>query len=106
MPAFHVVRLGNAAMIWADRPLGGDVAPQLHEALDGLIAEGATPLVVDLVRVSAIDDGIVAVLAAAASQAGGRGRALELRMANGYRYAVGGPAQLRQAIARAFPTAA
>lgn len=103
---FTVVRLSQAAMIWADRPLGGPVSSQLHSVLQSLLEEGAIPLVVDLVRVTAIDDGVVAVLAAAASQAGYLGRALELRLAGGRRYTVRDAGQLRAAIAQAYPTAA
>jgi hypothetical protein len=93
-------------MVWADSPLGGVVGPQLHGVLQALLDEGVTPLVVDLVRVPALDDGEVAVLAAAASQAGHLGRALELRMVAGRRYAVRDASQLRQAIAQVYPTAA
>ena len=106
MPAFSTVRLSQAALIWADRPLDGAAAPSLHETLDALIDEAAAPLVVDLVRVTAVDDGVVAVLAAAASRVGYAGGLLELRLAGGRRFAVRDAAQLRQAIAQAYPTAA
>jgi hypothetical protein len=74
--------------------------------LRALLDEGAIPVVIDLVRVPAVDDGIVAVLAAAASQAGFLGRALELRLAGGRRFSVRDAAQLRYALAQAYPTAA
>jgi hypothetical protein len=106
MPAFSTVRLSQAALIWADRPLGGPIGAQLHVVLQSLLDEGAIPVVVDLVRVPAVDDGVVAVLAAAASQAGFLGRALELRLAGGRRYSVRDAAQLRSALAQAYPTAA
>jgi hypothetical protein len=106
LPYFHVVRLNKAAMVWADAPLGGVAGPQLHGVLQSLLEEGVSPLVVDLVLVPAVDDGVVAVLAAAASQAGHRGRSLELRLAAGRRYTVRDSSQLRLAIAQVYPTAA
>ena len=106
MPFFHVVRLSQAALIWADCPLGGVAGPELHRELRSLLDEAATPLVIDLVRVPAVDDGVVSVLAAAASHAGFHGRAIELRLAGGYRFTVQDAGQLRQALAQAFPTAA
>jgi hypothetical protein len=106
MPPFAVVRLSQAALIWADRPLGGPVGSQLHETLQFLLEEGAMPIVVDLVRVPAVDDGVVAVLAAATAQAGYLGRGLELRLAGGRRFSVRDAGQLRQAISQAYPTAA
>jgi hypothetical protein len=106
MAPFTTVRLSQAALIWADRPLGGPVGAQLHAVLQTLLEEGAVPVVVDLVRVTAVDDGVVAVLAAAASQAGYLGRALELRLAGGRRFTVRDAGQLRSALAQAYPTAA
>ena len=106
MSAFATVRLSQAALIWADRPLGGPVGAQLHAVLQALLEEGAIPVVIDLVRVPAVDDGVVAVLAAAASQAGFLGRTLELRLTGGRRFSVRDAAQLRSALAHAYPTAA
>jgi len=106
MSTFATVRLSRAALIWADRPLGGPVGAQLHTTLQGLLEEDAAPLVIDFVRVPAVDEGVVAVLAAAASQAGYLGRALELRMAGDRRFTVRDAGQLRQAISQAYPTAA
>jgi hypothetical protein len=106
MSHFTIVRLSQAALVWADRPLGGPVGAHLHSALQTLLEDGAMPLVVDLVRVPAVDDGVVAVLAAAASQAGYLGRAVELRLAGGRRFTVRDAGQLRSALAQAYPTAA
>lgn len=106
MPSFVTVRLSQAAMVWADRPLGGPVGAQLREVLQFLLDEGAIPVVIDLVRVPALDDGVVEALASAASQAGYLGRALELRLANARRFTVRDAEQLRHAIAQAYPTAA
>jgi anti-anti-sigma regulatory factor len=104
--SFTVVRLGGAALVWADRPLGGSIAAKLHQALDQLDADGAHPLVVDLVRVPALDEGVIAVLAAAAVRAGQRGRGMELRLSGGRAATVSSAAQLRLVIGQAYPSAA
>jgi hypothetical protein len=106
MPPFTIVRLGQAALIWADRPLGGPTGSRLHAALQSLLADGAVPVVIDLVRVPAVDGGVVEVLATVSAQAGCLGRALELRLAGGRRCTIRNEGQLRQAIAQAYPTAA
>lgn len=106
MISFTVVRLGGAALVWADRPLGGSIAPKLNQALAQLDADGATPIVVDLVRVPALDQGVIAVLAAAAVRAGERGRGLELRLSRGRAATVANAAQLRMEIGQAYPSAA
>jgi anti-anti-sigma regulatory factor len=104
--SFTVVRLGGGALVWADRPLAGSIAAKLHQALDQLDVDGAAPVVVDLVRVPALDEGVVAVLAAAAVRAGQRGRGLELRLSCGRAATVSSAAQLRQVIGQAYPSAA
>jgi hypothetical protein len=104
--SFTVVRLGGTALIWADRPLGGSIAAKLDQALTQLAAAGAGSIVVDLVRVPALDEGVVAVLAAAAARAGQRGRGLELRLSRGRTATVDGDAQLRMIIGQAYPSAA
>jgi anti-anti-sigma regulatory factor len=104
--SFTVVRLGGSALIWADRPLGGSIAAKLHQALSQLDADGAKPIVVDLVRVPSLDEGVVAVLAAAAVRAGQRGRGLELRLSHGRTATVASAPQLRAIIGQAYPSAA
>jgi len=106
MAAFTVVRLGGAALIWADCVMGGALAPRLHESLDRLIGETAHPIVVDLVRVPSLDDGVVAVLAAAAMRLGQLGQGLELRLAGGRAVTARSAAQLRLVIAQTYPSAA
>jgi anti-anti-sigma regulatory factor len=106
MAAFTVVRLGGAALIWADCAMGGALAPRLHESLQTLISEGATPIVVDLVRVPALDDGVISVLAGAAMALGQRGRGLELRLVGGRAVTVRSAAQLRLVISQSYPSAA
>jgi anti-anti-sigma regulatory factor len=102
--SFTVVRLGGAALIWADRPLGGSIAPKLNQALAQLDADAASPIVIDLVRVPALDEGVMAVLAAAAVRAGEYGRGLELRLSRGRSATVANEAQLRMVLREAFPS--
>lgn len=103
---FTMVRLDRAALFWADRPLGGGAAPKLHEALDQAITDGATPILVDLVSVPTVDEGVVAVLAAAADRIGHSGHYLELRLAMNRRFKLKSAFDLRAAIAQAYPEAA
>jgi anti-anti-sigma regulatory factor len=102
--SFTVVRLGGAALIWADRPLGGSIAPKLNQALAQLDADAASPIVIDLVRVPALDQGVIAVLAAAAVRSGERGRGLELRLSRGRSATVANASQLRMVIGQAYPS--
>jgi anti-anti-sigma regulatory factor len=104
--SFTVVRLGNGALVWADRPLTGSIATKLAQALDQLDADGARPVVLDLVRVPALDESVVRVFAEAALRAGRHGRGMELRLAGGRRATVSSAAQLRQVIGQAYPKAA
>jgi anti-anti-sigma regulatory factor len=106
MTAFTVVRLGSAALVWADRALGHSIAPVLHEALGELDLCGTSPVVVDLVRVPTLDDSVVGVLAAAAMRAGERGPGLELRLAGGLAATVRTPAQLRLVLRQVYPSVA
>ncbi|GAA4682255.1 STAS domain-containing protein [Phytohabitans rumicis] len=106
MSFFTVVRLGEAALVWADGPLDAAVAASLHEALYTVIEQRAAPVVIDLVRVPSVSDNVITALAAAASQAAQQGRGLELRLSGGQGFTVTGSAQLRQVMARAYPTAA
>ncbi|GAA4161411.1 hypothetical protein GCM10022251_40860 [Phytohabitans flavus] len=103
---FTVIRLGEAALVYAEGPLDATIAASIHDALADIVDERATPIVIDLVRVPTVNDGIVTALAAAASRAAQQGRGLELRLAAGQRFTVTGAAQLRQVMGRAYPTAA
>jgi len=103
---FTMVRLDRAALFWADGPLGGAEAPHLHVALDSAITDNAKPIVVDLVAVPSVDEGVVAVLAAAADRLHHAGRTLELRLGRDQRFKIGSAAQLRATIARGYPRAA
>jgi anti-anti-sigma regulatory factor len=104
--SFTVVRLGGGALVWADRPLSGSIAAKLHQALDQLDADGAVPIVVDLVRVPTLDEGVISVLATAAVRAGQRGRGLEMRLSDGRAASVSSAAELREVLRQAFPSAA
>ncbi|HEX5740692.1 MAG TPA: hypothetical protein VFY17_03950 [Pilimelia sp.] len=106
MAVLTVIRLSEAALIWADRPLGGAVSRQLDAALQNLLDEGVSPLVIDLVRVSALDAGVVEALARAADDAGHLDLALHLRLPGGRRAVVRDEAELRHAIHQAYPRAA
>ncbi|MEV4641145.1 STAS domain-containing protein [Actinoplanes sp. NPDC049548] len=103
---FSMVRLDRAALFWADGPLGGAEAPGLHSALEAAITDGAKPVVVDLVSVPGVDEGVVAVLAAAADRLGHAGQSLELRLARGRRFKIKNAFELRTAIAQGYPSAA
>jgi len=101
MHSFVVVRLNGAAMVWADCPLGGALAPRLHDTLQNLLGEGVAPLVVDLVWVPSVDDGIVQALSSAADRAGRLGPGLELRLPGGRALTVRDGVQLRAALIQA-----
>jgi anti-anti-sigma regulatory factor len=106
MNSFVVVRLDGAALVWTDWALDGTVAPELYRVLQDLLDMGSRPVVIDLVEVPSIDDGAVAVLAAAAVRAGQFGFGLDLRLPGGLAMFVRDAAELRSALTRAYPTAA
>jgi len=106
MHSFVVVCLDGAALVWTDGSLDGAVAPELYRVLQELLDLGTRPLVIDLVGVTSIDDGGIAVVAAAAVRAGQLGFGLELRLRGGYALAVRDAAAVRTALVRAYPTAA
>jgi anti-anti-sigma regulatory factor len=106
MNSFVVVRLDGAALVWTDWALDGMVAPELYRVLQELLDMGSRPVVIDLVEVPSIDDGAIAVLAAAAVRAGQLGFGLDLRLPGGLAMCVRDAAELRSALTRAYPTAA
>ncbi len=83
MTNIRVVWLGAAALVWAEGILDGAVAAELHEAMDSLLAQDPDTVTLDLSGVLAVDDGAVAVLAAAAVRLGYASVALELRLPAG-----------------------
>jgi anti-anti-sigma regulatory factor len=103
MNSFVVVRLDGAALVWTDWILDGTVAPELYRVLQELLDMGSRPVVIDLVEVPSIDDGAVAVLAAAATRAGQLGFGLDLRLPGGLAMSVRDAAELRSALTRAYP---
>jgi anti-anti-sigma regulatory factor len=106
MLSFTIIRLGDAAMVWANCPLGDSIAPKLAEALHQLIDTRAARILVDLVAVPSVDTGVVTVLAATAQRLGSASRKLELRMPARRSASVHTANQLRQAIALAYPAPA
>jgi anti-anti-sigma regulatory factor len=106
MNSFVVVRLDGAALLWTDWTLDVAVAPELYRVVQELFDTGSRPIVVDLVEVASIEDSAVAVLAAAAVRAGQLGFALDLRLPGGHAVAVRNATELRNALSRAYPTAA
>jgi hypothetical protein len=104
--SFVVVRLDGAALVWTDRTLDGVVAPELYRIIQELFDGGSRPVVIDLVAVPSIDDGATAVLAAAAVRAGQLGFGLDLRLPGHCAASVRDAAELRNALLRAYPTAA
>jgi anti-anti-sigma regulatory factor len=106
MNSFVVVRLDGAALVWTDWTLDGVVAPELYRVLQHLLDIGSRPVVIDLVEVPSIDDGAVAVLAAAAVRAGKLGFGLDLRLPGGLAMSVRDALELRIALTRAYPSVA
>jgi hypothetical protein len=92
--------------VWTDWTLDGTAVPELYRVLAELFDVGSRPIVIDLVEVPSIDDGAVAVLAAAAVRAGQLGFALDLRLPGGHAVPVCEAEGLRQALTLAYPTAA
>ncbi|GGJ85162.1 hypothetical protein GCM10010123_13550 [Pilimelia anulata] len=103
MAAFTLIRLGEAALIWADRPLDGAAGPQLDTALQNLLDEDVSTLVIDLLRVSSLDAAAVEALGEAAEDAGHLDLAMHLRLPGGRHAVVREKAGLRQAINQVYP---
>jgi anti-anti-sigma regulatory factor len=106
MLSFTIIRLGDAAMVWANCPLGDAIAPKLAEALHQLIDTRAAKILIDLAGVPSIGSGVIAVLAATAQRLGAVSRGLELRMPARRSASVRTATQLREALALAYPAAA
>jgi anti-anti-sigma regulatory factor len=106
MNSFIVVRLDGAALVWTDWTLDSAVAPELRRVMNELLDAGCRPFVVDLVEVSSIEESAVEVLVAAAVRAGQLGHGLELRLPGGIALCAREADELRNALVRAYPTAA
>ncbi|WP_189113597.1 STAS domain-containing protein [Pilimelia terevasa] len=98
-----MIRLNEAALVWADGRLCGTRSQRLDAALQSLLDEGASPLVVDLARVSALDVDAVEALAEAAEDAGHIDLALDLCLPGDRRAVVRDSAELRHAIFQVYP---
>ncbi|GGK31570.1 hypothetical protein GCM10010124_25470 [Pilimelia terevasa] len=103
MADFTVLRLSEAALVWADGPLSGALSHQLNTTLQNLLDEGASPLVIDLAQVSALDSGAVEALAEAAEDAGHIDLALHLCLPGHRRAVVKDSVELRHAIGQVHP---
>jgi anti-anti-sigma factor len=103
MTAIHAVWLARAALVWAEGILDGAVAAELHEAMDALVAGEPESVVLDLSGVLALDDGGVAVLAAAAARLSHGGVAMELRLPEQRALTIPDAGTLRDVLAAAYP---
>jgi anti-anti-sigma factor len=103
MTAIRVVWLGAAALVWAEGILDGAVAAELHEAMDALVDEEPESVVLDMSGVQAVDDGGVAVLAAAAARLSHAGVVLELRLPDQRALTVADAGTLRDVLTAAYP---
>jgi anti-anti-sigma regulatory factor len=101
----RVVWLGTDVMVWADGVLDGFSAAQLHGAMEALLADSPTTVVLDLHSVQVIDDGCIAVLAAAAARLGHHGGVVELRLPGGRALKVASAAVLRAVLSDTYPMA-
>jgi len=99
----HVVHLDATALVWADSALDGESAPDLHRVLDSLVAVSPATVLLDLVEVTSVDDGAVAVMAAAATRLAYQGAELELRLPGRRALTVPDARTLRQALRVAYP---
>jgi len=99
----HVVLLDATALVCADCALDTTATADLHRVLDNLVAAGPATVLLDLVEVPMVDDGAVAVLAAAATRLAYQGAELELRLPGGRALAVPDARTLRQALRVAYP---
>jgi anti-anti-sigma factor len=105
MTAIRVVWLASSALVWAEGILDGAVAAELHGAMDGLVAEEPESVVLDMSGVLAVDDGGVAVLAAAAARLSHGGVALELRLPEQRALTILDAGTLRDVLTSAYPPA-
>jgi anti-anti-sigma factor len=105
MTAIRVVWLASAALVWAQGILDGAVAAELHAAMDSLVADEPETVVLDLSGVAAVDDGGVAVLAAAAARLSHTGVVLELRLPQQRAMTVPDAGTLRDVLTATYPSA-
>jgi anti-anti-sigma regulatory factor len=80
---FQSVRLDTSLITLVFGVFDGSVAPALHRALEADVADGVTDIVIDLCQATHVDEGAVAVLAAAAVTVLGVGGRLWLALGPG-----------------------
>ena len=80
---FQSVRLDTSLITLVFGVFDGSVAPALHRELEAVVADGVTDIVIDLCQATHVDEGAVAVLAAAAVTVLGVGGRLWLALRPG-----------------------
>ena len=80
---FQSVRLDTSMITLVFGVFDGSVAPALHRELEVVVADGVTDIVIDLCQATHVDEGAVAVLAAAAVTVLGVGGRLWLALGPG-----------------------
>ncbi|MBN1174184.1 MAG: STAS domain-containing protein [Micromonosporaceae bacterium] len=103
MARIRLLELPEAAMIWADGSLDGAHAPDLHRTVERVLASNVPAITLDLTGVSSLDEGVIAVIAAAAMQREGRGGTIELLLPRGHRATVSTAAEARELLQRHYP---
>jgi anti-anti-sigma factor len=100
----EVLRLDSTVLIWIEGVLDGSRAPALNGVLTSVLADRSVrTIVVDLANVDSIEDGSIAVLAAAAEQLGRRRGPIQLLLPRGFRASAGDPAALRLVLEQLYP---
>jgi anti-anti-sigma factor len=97
LPLTYVV-FDEEALVVLSRPLDSATAPAVHEVFEAAIADGARRIVVDLSEVSIVDEGGVAVLAAAIASLASRDGRLVIALADGQATEFSDPQALRAAL--------
>ena len=80
---FQSVRLDASMITLVFGVFDGSVAPALHREIEDVVADGVTDIVIDLCQATLVDEGAVAVLAAAAVTVLGVGGRLWLAVGPG-----------------------
>ena len=84
---FESVRLDSELSLVITGRFDGALAPAVHEAIQEAVADGVDTFVVDVTEANEVDEGAIAVLAAAAVQA---------RVAGGHLFIALGPERMVQ----------
>lgn len=97
LPLTYVV-FDEEALVVLSRPLDAASAPAVHQVFEAAIAGGARRIVVDLSEVNIVDEGGVAVLAAAIANLVPRDGRLVIALADGQSTEFSDPQALRAAL--------